>query len=92
MGLLEDVMKTLERVPGWKRIAAMPKEVDELRERVAALEKRLAPATGDQCPKCRAMHFTLQSSNPDPYMMELGVMQDHYACSACGYTDQRTRT
>lgn len=91
MGLLEDVMKTLERVPGWKRMAAMPKEVDELRARVEALEKRLSPATGDQCPKCRAMHFMRVRSDPDPYMIELGVMRDHYQCSACGYTDQRTR-
>ncbi|MGA0588842.1 hypothetical protein ACO2Q2_17215 [Dyella sp. KRB-257] len=92
MGVLEDVMKALERVPGWKRIAALPKEVDELRARVEALEKRLQPATGDQCPKCREMHFMLVQSHPDPYMLELGVMRDHYQCSACGYQDQRTRT
>jgi len=39
MGILEDLMKALERVPGWKRIAAMPAEVDALRERVEALER-----------------------------------------------------
>lgn len=92
MGILEDVMKTLERIPLWKRLATVPSEVDALKQRVAALEARLQPATGDQCPKCRGMTFTLQESVPAPPPWdEMGVMEDRYACSGCGYKDRRQR-
>ena len=92
MGILEDVVKALERVPGWKRIAAMPAEVDSLAKRVAALEARLASATGEACPSCRAMHFKLIRSEPEPPPWgDLGAMQDRFECSMCGYTDIRKR-
>lgn len=89
MGLLEDVIKALERVPGWKRIAAMPAEVDALKERVAKLEARLAPATGDACPSCRAMAYRLTASLPETGdFAGSGAMVDHYRCGSCGYTNQ----
>lgn len=92
MGIIEDVMKALERIPAWKRVKDLPSEVNALRERVAALEARLAPATGTVCPKCRQPHFTLQRSEPEPPPWgEAGAMQDVLACSSCGYTDIRKR-
>lgn len=92
MGILEDIMKTLERIPAWKRLQAVPKEIEALEERVKALETRLAPAQGDQCPKCRAMAFQLMSSDPAPPPFgRLGVMQDKYQCSSCNYSDTRQR-
>ena len=60
MGVIEDMLNALDRIPGWKRINGLPTEVDELKQRLAALEERLSPAKGDSCPKCRAMSFTLE--------------------------------
>jgi len=86
MGILEDVMKTLDRIPVWKRLQALPPEVDALAKRVAALEARLAPATGDQCPKCRAMAFKLERTEPEPPPWgSMGAMQNVLQCSSCGY-------
>ena len=93
MGMIEDIMKALDRIPAWKRLVALPPEVERLQQRVAALEAQLAPATGDRCPKCRAMTFTLVESKPAPGALgKLGAMDDHFACTSCGYTDKRSRT
>lgn len=93
MSVLDEVRKALELIPGWKRIASLATEVDALRERVAAIEARLEPATGDQCPSCRAMAFRLVASKrEDSPFGDLGAMEDHYVCNSCGYTDIRQRS
>lgn len=91
MGLLEDVMKVLERVPGWKRIAAAPDELDELKKRVAALERQLQQAGGEVCPKCRMAAFKLISSIPHPTFDFAGTKLDSMKCSACNYEETRNR-
>lgn len=79
-------MKTLDRIPVWKRLQGLPPEVGALAKRVAALEARLSPAVGDQCPKCRAMAFTLDRTEPEPEPWgSMGAMQDVHRCSSCGY-------
>lgn len=89
MGILEDVLKALERVPGWKRIAGLPDELDALKARVAALEARLAPASGRECPSCGAVAYRLISSAPEQGdFAGSGAMVDHYACGACPHTNQ----
>jgi hypothetical protein len=92
MSVLEDILKALELVPKWKRIGELPKEMEELQERVRALEELLANAKGDRCPKCRELTFTIQSSGPAPGALGrmAGWMQNQYACSACGYTKTDT--
>ena len=93
MGILEDVMKTLDRIPNWKRIQAAPQAIDALEQRIKALEAKLAPATGDQCPSCKAMAYKLMRSTPAPPPWGgMGVRQDHFQCGACDYTDIRERT
>ena len=92
MGMLEDIMKTLDRIPNWKRIQAAPKELDALTARVQALEAMLKPATGSACPSCGTMAYKLTRSTPSPEPWgSMGARQDHFACSACGYTDIRER-
>ena len=87
MGILEDVLRALERIPAWKRLQSAPQEIEQLKARVAALKQRLAQPAGDSCPKCRAMTFMLQQTVPEPGPFgELGAMQDEYSCSSCGYT------
>lgn len=91
MGLLEDVMKTMERIPAWRRVQDLPDRVTRLEERIQYLEAMLKPGHG-KCPKCGAMEFTLQSSNPLPGGLgRLGALQDHMRCTNCGHTEVRTR-
>lgn len=85
MGVLEDVIKALERVPGWKRIAGTPAEVDALRARVEALEAKLAPATGEVCPRCRKPAFHVVSNRPMPNFDWAGKSLDTFKCDECGY-------
>lgn len=86
MGILEDVMKALERVPVWKRLNALPAEVDALRKRVDVLEARLAPSKGDACPKCREMRFELIETRPEPEPWgSMGAQETLYRCGACQY-------
>lgn len=91
MGLLEDVMKALERIPAWKRINELPAEMSALQKRVAALEAKLGPKTGEECPKCgdRALH--LISSAPSATFGFAGVKVDQMKCSACGFEESRQR-
>lgn len=92
MGVIEDVMKALERIPSWKRVQNLPTQMDELAKRIKALEDRLKPASGEQCPKCRAMAFSLVRSTPSPEPWgSMGARQDHYECGECHYQDIRER-
>lgn len=92
MGILEDVVKALERIPSWKRVQALPQQITSLEQRIKALEDRLTTATGEQCPKCRAMAFNLERSTPSPEPWgSMGARQDHYSCAACLYQDIRER-
>ena len=61
MGLLDDIVKTLDRIPGWKRIQELPSEVDQLAKRVAELEEKLGGKwPPDVCRFCgeRAVRMT----------------------------------
>ena len=91
MGILEDVMKAVERIPGWKRIAATPDELDALKKRVEELEAKLAPATGEICPICRSPHFKVISSCPHPTFAFAGKKLDTFECGACGHKEDRNR-
>ena len=92
MGILEDVIKALERIPTWKRLQTAPERIDALDKRLSELEARMQPATGDRCPSCKAMAYKLIRSGPapDPWG-SMGVREDHYGCIQCGYTDSRQR-
>jgi ribosomal protein L37AE/L43A len=91
MGTLEDIMKTLERIPLWKRLTALPAEVQELRARVEALEAQLAGKPGTLCPICNATGFKRVSSKPHPEFGFAGIKLDSYRCDACGHAEDRER-
>lgn len=91
MGILEDVVKALERIPAWRRLSALPAEVDALRARVQALEDRLAGNSGKLCPLCNSPDFRVIESKNDSYFGHSGVMTDTYHCSACQHTEKRQR-
>jgi hypothetical protein len=41
MGIIDDILKALDRIPAWKRLQEVPSEVDQLKAKVAALEDKL---------------------------------------------------
>lgn len=92
MGMLEDIMLTLERIPIWKRVKALPSEIDELRARVAAIEARLAGTSGECCPLCGSDQFKAISTKKHPLWGDAsGLMLDQFKCGACGHSEDRER-
>lgn len=91
MGIIEDIMLALERIPAWKRVAALPKEVEELRARIVALEQKLSGKSGVLCPICGSVNFKVVSSEPDPTFGMLGMLSDLYRCPDCQHSELRQR-
>jgi hypothetical protein len=92
MGVIDDVLKALDRIPNWKRIQAAPLQIEALEQRIKALEAKLSPTAGSQCPSCKAMSFKLMRSTPSPEPWgSMGARQDHFQCGSCDYTDIRER-
>jgi len=90
MSLLDDITKTLELIPAWKRMQALPQKIEQLEMRIAELEQRLEGG-GDQCPKCKAMTFMMVASEPDLRWGRFGTQCDYMQCSACGHEESRLR-
>jgi hypothetical protein len=87
MGVIDDIMKALDRIPIWKRLQEVPAEVDGLKAKVAALEEKLGgkwPA--DVCRYCGERAVRLKHNlGPDGK----GFMHEEWDCSACGQYDKR---
>ena len=89
MGLLDDIMKTLDRIPVWKRLQIIPKEVDELRNRVAELEEKLgAKWPPDVCKFCGARAARL-TGNLGPNTNTKGKLYQRWECGDCGNVERR---
>lgn len=91
MGILEDVMKTLERLPAWRRVSDLPQEVEELKARIAALEAKLGPQPGAKCAMCKGFSMQITSSAPHPDFGSMGLKLDTLQCSVCGFEEQHER-
>lgn len=83
MGIVDETLKVLERIPIWKRLGQIPAEVDDLQKRVAALEEKLGgkwPA--DVCKYCgeRAVRLADQRHT-----------EENWVCAVCGETELRKR-
>jgi hypothetical protein len=77
MGVVDDVLKAFDRIPIWKRLQNVPTEVDELRERVAALEKLVdGKAPGEPCPFCGAPAYRLDH-------VDMNGQREVYKCQSC---------
>src|SRR5438552_16651732 len=57
MGLLDDILKALDRVDAWKALQEVPAKTSALEKRVSVLEENLARAPGQACPFCGARAF-----------------------------------
>lgn len=88
MGMIDDILKALDRIPAWKRLQEVPSEIDELKERVAALEEKLGDKwPGDVCRYCgtRAARLSgTRGAGSD------GMIHEFWHCENCGETDHRT--
>lgn len=91
MGLLEDIMLALERIPVWKRVKALPDEVEALKARINSIEQRMAGGSGHLCPKCSSPQFKLESSNPNRQFGRVGILDDSFKCAECGHSETRQR-
>ena len=85
----KELRELLERFP-WKRVRTLPDRYAHLEKRVAELEARLAPATGDVCPKCRRPSFELMDTKPNLFFGDPGLADRVYRCRGCGFQEMRT--
>jgi hypothetical protein len=87
MGLLEDMLSALDRIPGWKRLQQVPSEVDELKTKIAALEQLISgKAPPDYCRYCGARAARLRHSH-----LEKNVSVERWDCGECKNGDFRHR-
>jgi hypothetical protein len=86
MGMVEDILKVLDRLPGWKRLQEVPSEVDELKSRVAALEEKLGGKwPPDVCALCGARAARMGHRHVD----ERGTVAERWDCEDCKNSDWR---
>jgi hypothetical protein len=73
MGVIEDMLKALDRIPGWARLQQVPNEVDELKAKVAALEEKLGGKwPPDVCRFCGERAVRLRQSSPRGMCTKIG--------------------
>jgi hypothetical protein len=86
MGMIEDVLKALDRIPIWKRLGEVPEEVDDIKRRLNALEEKLGgkwPA--DVCKHCGERALRLAHSNVDATKKVRQVWE----CESCQHNEIR---
>ncbi len=88
MGMLDDVLKAFDRIPAWKRLQKIPTELDELKQRIGAIEAKISnkwPA--DVCRYCgeRASRLYMISPRTDAR----GLVREEWMCEACQRVDHR---
>jgi uncharacterized protein with PIN domain len=88
MSTVNELLNLLDKIPLWKRITNLPKEIDLLNQRVALLEAKLSGG-GDICPSCKQPLFKLTDSEPDKIFGAAGVSKRTYLCSGCGFTESK---
>lgn len=86
MGILSELNTLLEKIPLWAKLQSVPSEIESLKLRITALEAVINTTAAGKCPKCSAMTFKLDRTEPDPTFGDLGVQRDVYVCSSCNYS------
>ena len=86
MGMIDDILKALDRVPAWRRLQEVPSEVDDLKRRVAELDEKLnGKWPGDVCRYCGARAARLTDTRGG----STGIIHENWTCEECGETDYR---
>jgi hypothetical protein len=87
MGLLEDMLKALDRVEIWKQLQGTLQRISELEKRVAELEGKIGgkwPA--DVCKYCGA-RAVRRHSKLGP--LQRGKMRERWKCGECNRMETR---
>jgi hypothetical protein len=92
MAILSEIVELLKSWDVWKRVEAAPDRIDVLEKRVLELESKLQRVPGEACPKCGALTYGVERSEPHPLLGVVGARAHHMRCGSCGFTDQRTVT
>jgi hypothetical protein len=84
------MLKILDNVPVWKTLVTLPRRVEALEQRLAALEAKPAAPGWMTCKLCGgAMDVTVE--RPDPVFGAMGKKRLDLRCGACGrVTDHKT--
>ena len=87
MGIVDDLLSALDRIPIWKRLHQVPEEVDDLKARISALEAKLGEKwPADVCRFCGARAARLNDLfGPD----SKGYTHEYWVCSECNRQDER---
>jgi ribosomal protein L37E len=70
------------------KVAGLLEENAKLRQQLNELDT--TPA--DPCPRCRKRTYVVTKSVPDKQFGELGGIRRTYACSSCGFTEEKIET
>lgn len=91
MTVLSELTDLLKQWTVWKRVEEAPNRIDELEQRVKALEEALAKCPGEGCSMCgeRAMRLTWQSGAKGP--LDKRLQAQTWTCAACGHAEARTK-
>lgn len=85
MGLIDDVMKALDRWEVWRDVQALPAKQIALEKRVAKLEDLLAgKAPADYCRHCGKRAARYQRT-----VGSAGAKMEVWKCEECSWTDKR---
>lgn len=88
---LTDIVRLLEQLPIWKQLVAIPKRMDALEARIAALEtKAITPPVPlkDPCPLC-GVGMKVTAVRPDPAFGRAGVKRHDMECPGCGHKEDK---
>jgi len=89
---LSDIKGILDHWAVWRETRENAAKVPVLEERLAALEARLDRAPGQECPSCGALEFRTEKTTPHATLGNLGAVNRHLKCAACGHTEVRLET
>ena len=88
MGVIEDILNVLDRIPKWKRVQELPDQVNALQRRLSDLEQKFAGKwPPDVCRYCgeRAVRLHFVFGGVD----DKGNVHESWKCEACKHVDER---
>jgi hypothetical protein len=77
MGMIEDMLKALDRIDAWRDLQAVPAKMKALDERMAALEAALARCPAEGCAFCGARAVRLDR-------VDMHGQREQWKCGECG--------
>lgn len=83
MALLDNILTALDHWTEWKKIKEAPDKLVALELRLADLESRLVRRPFDECPKCHALEFRVQTAVA--VGMKANLQRRQMKCQECGH-------